>query len=342
MKKTNLILFAVLAVLGSISAWYLVFNNKDTSLEGYDFEFAVKDTANIGKILIADRQGGTAVLTRISPSEWQINGKYRTMRSPIENLLDVIARIELMYRLPRNAVKPVLENIATNSKLVQIFDKKGKMTRSYYVGGVDMDGRGTYLMMEGANEPYVTHMANFDGSPAVRYFTEEMDWRDRWVFRYAVEDIQEVSIDYPLQKGMAFKVKRDGAAFNVEPLYPITPRSPNPVNQSLVEAFLLRFKALGSEGFENDYPKRDSVKAVTPFAIVTLTDKKGAMKTVSFHPISTKEVDGSTAINKSTGEALIERYFGETNDGDFLMLQHQIYGEIFWSYAAFFGQVKKR
>ena len=151
MKKTNLILIAILAILGSISAWYFVFNNKDTSLEGYDFEFAVKDTANIGKILIADRQGGTAILTRISPSEWQVNGKYKTIRSPIENLLDVIARIELMYRLPRNAVKPVLENIATNSKLVQIFDKKGKMIRSYYVGGVDMDGRGTYVMMEGAN-----------------------------------------------------------------------------------------------------------------------------------------------------------------------------------------------
>lgn len=342
MKKTNLILFAILAILGSIAAWYLVFNDKNSSLDGYDYEFGVKDTANIGKILIADRQGGTAILTRISSSEWQINGKYPTMRSPVQNLLDVIARLELMYRLPRNAVKTVVEDIATNSKLVQIFDKRGKIIRSYYVGGVDMDGRGTYAMMEGANEPYVTHIPNFDGSPAVRYFTEELDWRDRWVFRYRIEDIQEVSIDYPLQKGQSFKVKRDGAAFNVEPLYPITPRSPNPVNQNLVEAFLLNFKGLGAEGFENDFPKKDSVKAVVPFAVISLTDKKGATKAIRFHPITKKEVDGSIAINNDTGEALIERYFGESSDGDFLLLQHHIYGGVFWAYAAFFGPVKKR
>lgn len=339
MKKTNLILVAILAILGSVAAWYYATKNddNDTSLEGYDFNFAVRDTASIGKILIADRQGKTAILTRVAKNEWQINGKFKAKNTAVNNLLDVVGRIELMYRLPRNAVKPVVEDMASSSTLVKIFDKNDKIIRSYYVGGVDMDGSGTFLMMEGANEPYATHIPNFHGSPAVRYFTEEMEWRDRWVFTHAVEDIQEVTVDYPLQKSQAFKLKRENGKFNVEPFYAITPRAPMPLNAGQVEAFLINFKALGAEGFENDYPKRDSVQAVTPFAVVSLTDKKGKTKTVSFHPIVKKSSDGQPIISNTTGEVLIERYFAETSEGDFLVVQHGIFSKIFWAYIGFFG-----
>ena len=200
-----------------------------------------------------------------------------------------------------------------------------------------MDGAGTFLMMEGANEPYATHIPNFHGSPAVRYFTEEMDWRDRWIFSNAIEDIQEVSVDYPLQKSQAFKVKRENGKFNVEPFYAITPRAPMPLNTGLVEAFLINFKGLGAEGFENNYPKRDSVQAVTPFAVVTLTDRKGKTKTVSFHPFVKKTSDGQPLIDPKTGEVLIERYFAETNEGDFLIVQQGIFSKIFWAYIGFFS-----
>jgi hypothetical protein len=342
MKKTNLILAAILAILGSAVAWHFATkSDNDTSIEGYDFNFAVRDTANVGKIFIADRTGKTATLTRISPSEWQINGKFKAMPNVINNLLDVVARIELKYRLPRNAVKSVVEDMASRSKLVKVFDKNGKPMRSYYVGGVDMDGLGTYLMMEGSNEPYATHIPNFEGSPAVRYLTEELDWRDRWIFKHSVDDIQEVSIDYPLQKSKAFRLKRDGGQFNVEPMYPVTPRSPLPANQGLVEAFLIGFRALGSEGFENDFERKDSVRAVMPFAIVSLTDRKGKMTSISLHPVVKKAEDGTTVLN-TEGTAFIERYFGDTNDGDFLLVQQLVFQKIFWAYEGFFGQVQKR
>ncbi len=339
MKKTNLILAALLAILGSVAAWYYATKNddNDTSLEGYDFNFAVHDTASIGKILIADRQGKTAILTRVSKNEWQINGKFKAQPNAVNNLLDVVGRIELMYRLPRNAVKHVVEDMASSSTLVKIFDKNDKIIRIYYVGGVDMDGSGTFLMMEGANEPYATHIPNFHGSPAVRYFTEEMDWRDRWLFSNTIEEIQEVSIDYPLQKSQSFKVKRESGKFTVEPFYSITPRAPMPLNAGLVEAFLINFKGLGSEGFENDYPKRDSVQAVTPFAIVALTDRKGKTKTVAFHPIIKKSSDGAPIKNTTTGEVMIERYFAETSEGDFLVVQHGLFSKIFWAYIGFFS-----
>jgi hypothetical protein len=340
MKKTNLILVALLAILGSISAWYFATKNNDTSLEGYDFQFAVKDTANIGKIFIADRTGKTATLTRLSVSEWQINGKFKAMPNAINNLLDVVTRIELKYRLPRNAVKTIVQDMASTSKLVKIFDKKGEKMRCYYVGGVDMDGLGTYLMMEGSNEPYPTHIPNFEGSPAIRYFTGEIDWRDRWIFKHSVEDIQEVSIDYPLQQSKSFRVKRDGVAFAVEPLYAVTPRATGAVNKGLVESFLVGFRALGAEGFENEYEKSDSVKSITPFAVVSLTDRVGKTKVLRLHPIVKKDASG-IIVKGDNGQALIERYFADTNEGDLLLVQHFIFQRIFWQYEAFFAQLRR-
>ncbi len=342
MKKTNLILIACLAIFGSILAWRVAMKNdeNDTSIEGYDYNFAVKDTANVGKILIADRKGKTATLTRVSKSDWQINGKFKAMPNAMNNLLDVVARIELKYRLPRNAVKNVVEDIASTSKLVKVFDKNDKLMRSYYVGGVDMDGLGTYLMMEGSNEPYATHIPNFEGSPAVRYFTNELDWRDRWIFSHSIEEIQEVSVDYPLQKSKAFRVKRDGAAFNVEPLYPITPRAAGAANKGLVEAFLVGFRGLGAEGFENEFEGRDSVKAITPFAIISLTDRQGKTKTIRLHPIPARNKNGLIVTN-TEGTAFIERYFTETSEGDLMLVQHLVFQKIFWAYEAFFQQLKR-
>ena len=339
MKKTNLILCAILAVLGSVSAWYFGFKQQNTSLEGYDWHFAVADTANIGKIFIADRKGKTITLTRLSKFDWQLNDKYRAQMSGVNNVLDAISRVDLKYRLPRQAVRNALDDIVTNSVKVEIYHKNGEKLRSFYIGGVDMDGQGTYMMMENSNEPYVTHIPNFIGTLKPRFFTDELDWRDRWIYQFEPEDIKEISMDYPLQTSKSFKISRENGTYKVYPLYSVTPRLPQTADKGLVEAFLTGFKALGAEGFETNYPKKDSVKAVTPFVIMSIKDKNDVVKSLRLHPIVTVDPQGTVQTN-SLGTALIERYFAEVSDGDFLMVQHFVFEKTFWAYESFFRQRK--
>ena len=66
MKKTNLILLALLLILGTTTFWFLK-NRKNTNMSGYDFELAVKDTASVYKIFLADRSGKQVTLTRETP-----------------------------------------------------------------------------------------------------------------------------------------------------------------------------------------------------------------------------------------------------------------------------------
>jgi hypothetical protein len=333
-NKKNLLLLVLALVLSGATFGYFQYK-RSTNLNGYDFEFAVKDTASVHKIFLADRQGRKVTLTRESVSEWKVNGTYRARKDAVDNLLNTIARVELMYRLPRNAVQNVVKDIASEGRKVEIYDKNNKRLKSYYVGGSDADGYGTNMMMDGSNEPYVTHIPSFVGNLRVRYFTEVLDWRDRYLFRLSPEEIQAVSVDYPLQKAKSFKLEKDEKDFKIAPFYDITPKISRPMTKGLVESYLLGYKKLGIEGFENGHPQTDSIKAALPFAIVTVKTVKGEERVLKFHPIVPKSLGGALLVSYD-GKTTVERYYLEASNGDLDMVQHGLFEKIFWAYEGFF------
>ncbi|NJN34021.1 MAG: hypothetical protein HC817_07005 [Saprospiraceae bacterium] len=50
MKRTQWILLGILTALALLTGVFYVKNNQKTSLDGYDYNFAVADTSIIGKI----------------------------------------------------------------------------------------------------------------------------------------------------------------------------------------------------------------------------------------------------------------------------------------------------
>lgn len=344
MKKTNLILLVLVVILGGTSIGYF-YTKKNTNLRGFDFEFAVKDTANVYKIFLTDRSGKAVTLTRNNQTDWMLNGQYKARPDVVHNLLETIQRVELKYRLPRKAVENVVKDIATNAIKVEIYAKNNRLLKAYYVGGSNMDESGTHMMMDNANEPYVTHIPGFNGGLRVRYFTDEIDWRDRMIFTLTPEEIKAVSIEYPLQKSKSFKVTKasnvssKNGDFIVEPLFNLTPRINTEPSKGLVESFLLGFKFLGAEGFENGFVRLDSLKSTVPFAIIKVETENGTPQSLSLHPIIPRNADGSLILDN--GKSInIERYYGEGETGDVFLIQHLVFQKIFWAYPSFFA-VKK-
>jgi Domain of unknown function (DUF4340) len=334
MKKTNLIVLALLAIGGSIGAWYLV-ESKKSNLEGYDFNFAVKDTAAIAKIFLADREGKTVTLTRENSVKWLVGGKYEAQPDMIKTMLETLNQVDLKMRLPRNAVASVVKDIATEGIKVEVYDKKGKTLRVFYVGGSTSDDRGTFMMMENSNEPYVMQIPGFIGMLRPRFLTDEQDWRDRFAFKMPYESIKMVSVEYPNQKSKSFKLMRDGSNFKVEPFYDIVPRINRPVATGMVEAYLQGFAKLGIEGFEAGNPKADSLKQSPVFAKISVTDTHDKTKVLTLHPFVARNESGE--VTKSNdGNVHIEHYFVDTNDGELMAVQHFVFEKVFWAYEAFF------
>ncbi|MBK7871403.1 MAG: DUF4340 domain-containing protein [Saprospiraceae bacterium] len=332
MKKT-LILLISFALFGSVTAWYLLTQQDDkTTLLAKDQRFSIEDSENIYKIFIASKKGEKTTLER-KENYWLYNGEYKARPNAIENLLDAITRVQVKYKPPTAAVDNMVKDLATNGLKVELYNNNNKLLKTYYVGGSTADERGTYMIMEGSNQPYVTYIPSWEGNIRFRYNLTGEDWRDKTIFTYKQDDIQSVSIEYPKQRNQSFRLERSGNGFEIKPFYETTPIVNQPISEGKVEAFLEGFKSLGAEAFENENPRRDSILKLMPFSIIKISSKDGDSTTVRLFPII-PEYD--PAVTRLPNADAVERYFLDWNGQDFMLIQHRVFSKILWGYDFFF------
>lgn len=319
---------ALFLVLGG-GAWYALNKKSETgSRNSPDMDFAVPNTGDIYKIFLADRKGQTATLER-KEGYWLYNGKARARPSAINILLETIAKVNVWYVPPKANEKSMIRSLAAEGIKVELYDKGGKLMKSYYVGGVTNDEHGTYMIMEGAEQPYIVHVPSFVGQLRVRYLLGDDEWTDRMIFLEKPEEIQSVSVEYPQRKSDSFRLEKIAEAeYSVKPFFSTTPASKQPLRKGVPEAYLLAFENLGAEGFETDNPLRDSITNLVPFAIVTLKKVNGEEKQVRFWPVEVQQT--------REGMPYVHRYFAEVNKSAFMLIQEGVFGPIFRGYRFFY------
>lgn len=329
MKRTNL--FIVLFLVLGLATFFLLKDKEETTstVLGLDRDFKVENTEDIHKVFIAKRTGQTTTLERKGKG-WVYNGKYKARPDAMENLLDAVSTVRMKYVPPNAAIDNIVKDLATNGIKVEIYGKNNEKIKAYYVGGTTADERGTHMIMEGAENPYIVELPLMEGGIRVRYDLPELAWRDRAVFQKDVEDIKSVSIEYPKQMNKSFRLERKGNDYSVEPFYEITQSINRPKTKGMGERFLINFNKIIAEGFENDSPQKDSITQTIPFCTITLEDTDGETRAVTLYPKASTDAYGQV----QTGE--IERYWAEVSNGDFLMVQHRVIERILWAYEFFF------
>lgn len=328
MKRT-LLLAVLFLVLGG-SAWY-AFNlkNQKGSRISWDMDFAVRNTEDIGKIFIADRQGETATLER-KGDKWMYNEKYSARPTAVKILLETISKLNVKYIPTSQSMDAMIRAIAADGIKVEIYDRKGKAMKVYYVGGVTNDEQGTIMAMEGSERPYVMHVPSFIGTLRVRYLLGDDQWRSRDVFEEKPEEIQQISIQYPKERSESFILEKTGdASYNVRPYFSTTPAIKKPQRKGVVEGYLVQFESLASEAFETTNPLRDSIVQLVPSAIINLKKTDGTEKTVRFWPTETE-------YEPQSGKPYVVRYFTDINEESFMLTQNRVFAPIFRGYSFFF------
>ncbi len=333
--KKNYWLIAIFLLLGAATAWYFIGGKKTTeSTLGWDRLFKVPE-AEIHKIFIAKRTGETTTIER-DGAAWKVNGQWKASKNAMENLLETVTNLELQSVPPAAATDDVAKELASRGIKVEVFGKNGKQLKAYYIGGVTADARGTYAIMEGSEQPMVLEIPQMEGQIRTRFDLTGDDWRDRNVFSYQPEDIESVSVEYPQQRNKSFRLWRSGSSWEVKPFYDNVPALDRPVSKGKVEGFLVGFEGLMAESFENQYAKKDSIRQMVPFTVISVTDVKGELRKAAFYP--TYRQDKETGERRSD---VVERYFADRNDGDWMLTQHRVFEKVFWPYEAFFEGVGK-
>ncbi len=333
--KKNYLLLLIFLLLGGGTAWYLFLKDekKASTTLGWDRKFAVENIDEVHKVFIAKRSGETTTLTR-SEDHWVVNGQHKASDNAVENVLEVLSDVTLKYVPPHTALKNIVREMAARGIKVEVYDKKGEQLKAFYIGGVTADARGTYFIMENSEQPMAVEIPQMEGQLRTRFDITGDFWRDRTVFNYQPEEIAAVSIEYPKQRNKSFRLKRQGNDFEVKPFYDNVKPIQHPVQNGRVEGFLVGFENRMAESFDQEYAFKDSVRATIPFSIVTMTDTEGEERRATFFPYY--------RINAVTGERytdIVERYFTEVNDEDWLLTQHRVFKDIFWSYESFFEPI---
>lgn len=338
MKKT-LILLAVFAALGSISAWYIMNQNTDSSqrTEASERDFGIEDVSKIGKIFIADRSGETTTLKR-NKDHWIYNGTHKARENVMDNLLDAIHRVDVNYVVSRAAIDNIVTDLSSYGIKVEIYDLNDKKIKAYYVGGMTNDERGTYMIMEDANEPFVVHIPSWVGGLRARFEIKGDNWRDKHIFDENPDLVKEVSVEFPLQKSKSFKLTKTGDKYDVVPFYEVTKKINKEVKQGEAEAYLIHMESLQAEAFQNDSRDRDSLIQQIPFCKVNIAYTDGNEKEAVFYPILNFNSEGRLITDEQilAANTAVERYHILFNRKDFMLGQHRIFQPVFRPYESFF------
>ncbi len=266
-KNIKLVLLALAVVGLGYGAW--VAKQKAGSkgnINTKPFDFAVRDTSAISKIILSEKFGRLNTLERKPGGFWMINDKYIISPSSIELILGTIRNVELKRRVTSTERESVVKDMASRHTLVKVFVGENLM-RSYLVGSETDDHTGTYFLMEGQEEPCVAKLPGFEGILNVRFSFKDYEIRTRKILASTPQSLIEAEVQYPASPNESFKVIAASGFAKVEGI-----AQPDTL---LLTQFVTAFQKQFVQQWVNEPAQTylDSVKALTPYAIVKVKDK---------------------------------------------------------------------
>lgn len=287
MKKQRIYLILVL-ILIALSV-VLVLDKKSGTMKKKSNEFAVSDTSNITRLFLADKRNNIVKLDKVSGG-WRLNDKYTANTDLVNLMLKTLISIDVKSPVSKSARNNLIRLMAAKSVKIEIyqnvyridlFDKiklfpHVKKTKTYYVGDATMNNTGTYMIMEGSEDPYIVHIPGFRGFVATRYSAREMDWRDHGIFNSKLPDIKSVSIDYTETPDISFSISNfDNRNFTLTALNGNKPVAA--FDTIKVIEYLGSFRKINYESILTDLGKAqyDSITSLPPTFVITLEDKLG-------------------------------------------------------------------
>jgi hypothetical protein len=336
MRKNRVTLIIALILL--LATVVLVITNSYTTLKKNVSDFSVKDTTTITKIFLADKNNNEVTLTRSTDGTWLVNGKHPAHQAKISAFLKTLKDLEVRSPVALAARNNVITRMAVIAKKIEIYQVSPrinlfnkirlfpheKLSKTYYVGDVTPDNQGTFMLMEGAEEPYIVHIPGFRGFVSTRYSTAVSDWRDYTVFKTKLNEILSLKVEFPQQPEQSYLFELPDNQ-HVE-LRSLLSNQVMPVYDTIrVLSFLTSFTDVRFEALLEPLIKKefiDSVKTSTPKTIISLTDRSGKINEVKIY-----NKKGFAALYMEDGMTMepmdLDRAYALVNHGeDFVLIQY--------------------
>jgi hypothetical protein len=267
-----------------------------------------------------------------------LNREFKAQTFQVNALIKTMADLEVRSPVPLAARNNVISRLAASNKKVEIYQHgyginlfniiklfpREKLTKVYYVGGPTADNLGTYMLMEGADEPFIVFIPSFRGFVAAMYSPIADNYRDHTIFRTRFRDIRSVEMKFYEEPGESFVIKR----LSDEVIEFMPAGSDNPVAYDTIRVleFLTSFAKINFESLLNNKVEpafRDSVTSLTPAHMITVTDTHGQESQIITYRKGRFESDPEDWPYD------LNRLYGLVNEGrDFVLIQYFVFDKL--------------
>lgn len=227
MNKTRR--YIVLLLILGVAAIFMINQKHNSTLKKQEADFSVNDTSTVTKIFIADKRLNSVTLQR-TPLGWRLNGNQKVNDKIVESLLGTMHRIKVQAPVSNVSFDNVVSRMAAIGIKVEVYQevyrinlfdkiklfKHEKLTKVFYVGDATANNLGTYMLMEGASQPYITYIPGFRGYLSTRFSPMPDDWKSHEVFRHQLSDIKSIRLDMFEQPEESFRVEVKDDAGNYQ------------------------------------------------------------------------------------------------------------------------------
>jgi hypothetical protein len=342
MSKT--ILYLVILLILGFGVWFFLFSDKSGRLfRSSDSAFTIRDTGSIGKLFVSENGSHTGVLVERKGDSWIVNGKYPVLRSRVNNLLNTFREQQALYPAPPEAREGIIRNLAGTGIKVEVYDRKGRLMRAFYVGGELPSFAGTAMLMVGSERPYVVNIPGFEGYLTPRYTPALRYWRDRLVFGIAPDQITRIAVHNTQEPLNSFVITQHDGQLDVA--LDSSLQMPSPLNRQRARSYLSLFQQVYSEGFLENIPDLDSTVAAMPqLGTVEVQGKNGYRQAATLYFFPLNERATAEAPEHPGFEDLFstDRFFAVMNGGaDTVTVPFGPFEKIFRRGYEFFMQDKQ-
>jgi hypothetical protein len=261
MKNRNTLILSLILLLLSLGYYFLVFKKTKSTFDPEETAFAVKDTANIQSIQLTYHLEGkpkrSLTLTR-KDSSWLVNEKHPALQAKVNLLLKTLKLLRAKEPVLPQAKSNMLNLLAREHTDVEILLKDGSR-KSYKVGTNTPDNMGTFMLLKGADDLYVTFIPGHTGYLNSRYSSLEEDWKENLVFATSPDQVEWVKIEYSSSKDSSFQISRNGKEWLLN----------GQAGGDLVKEYIAGFQKIIAESMvEKYYPgKKEELQKLNPDVI---------------------------------------------------------------------------
>ena len=288
-KKALTLIFGLLCVVGlAVYAYNIVSAERNSSTELIDF--AIKDTAEVTKIIITDPFQKTFQIEKVK-GVWQDKSGGCITQAYVHNILNVAKNIEFKGYLSKNSHENFTVKMSASHTKVEYY-VQNKWYKTWYIGPSAPDHYGQIMLLDSkddgkSSEPVMMKVKGLNGIIEPNFFADSRKWICTNIFSVPLESIASIVVNNHDDSTRSFEINYSNNAFEVS-----TNGIPLPsVDTANVYRYLHNYKKIHFDiaNYILSETECDSLKATEPFAEITLDERSGKQTHLRLYRIKADE-----------------------------------------------------